>query len=558
MTTILHPSGPSGSPRSTAAPTLLEPETAVADPKRRRLILIAMCTALIAVVASVSGLNVAQQGLALDLGATQSQLLWIINGYTIALAALLLPIGAIGDRWGRKWVLMVGLVVFAAASIASSQASSFEMLLAFRIIAGIGAAMIMPVTLSVITSSFPPEDRDNAVGVWAGFAGAGGILGLIVSSLIVDNFSWPWVFAMPVALAFVALAATAYAVPHSKEHQVGRFDVLGSILSALAVGALVLGIHEGPEAGWTSPVALGGIVVGIAALAGFIAWELRQDHPLLQIKVFRNRTLTAGSVNLLVVFGVMGGLFLVLVQFMQAVVGYSAIKAALSLLPMAMIMMPLSATAPRIAAKVGLRRILTGGTLLVAGGLALMAMFASADGGYLSIIPGLAVMSVGIGLVMTPGTAAITGSLPVEEQGVASALNDTTREVGTVIGVALIGSILSAGYSSAVSDTASALSEAAGHAVREGIGGAVYVAQEMDKAGMGAASEQMLHAARLAFVDGWRGSMWISVGMALAAAAFAFVWTPKRETALAQRAEALAAAGMDDDGALEQVVIEPA
>jgi len=285
MTTILHPSGPSGSPRSTAAPTLLEPETAVADPKRRRLILIAMCTALIAVVASVSGLNVAQQGLALDLGATQSQLLWIINGYTIALAALLLPIGAIGDRWGRKWVLMVGLVVFAAASIASSQASSFEMLLAFRIIAGIGAAMIMPVTLSVITSSFPPEDRDNAVGVWAGFAGAGGILGLIVSSLIVDNFSWPWVFAMPVALAFVALAATAYAVPHSKEHQVGRFDVLGSILSALAVGALVLGIHEGPEAGWTSPVALGGIVVGIAALAGFIAWELRQDHPLLQIKV---------------------------------------------------------------------------------------------------------------------------------------------------------------------------------------------------------------------------------------------------------------------------------
>ncbi len=538
-------------------PHLLEPETEVTDPRRRRLILIAMCTALVAVVASVSGLNVAQQGLALDLGASQSQLLWIINGYTIALAALLMPIGAIGDRWGRKWVLMAGLVLFAAASIASSQASSFEVLLAFRIIAGVGAAMIMPVTLSVITSSFPPEERDNAVGVWAGFAGAGGILGLIISSLIVDNFTWPWVFAMPVVLAVVALAVAAYAVPHSKEHQAGRFDTLGSVLSALAVGALVLGIHEGPEAGWTSPVALGGIVVGVLALGAFIWWELRQDHPLLQIRVFRNRTLTAGSVNLLVVFGVMGGLFLVLVQFMQAVVGYSAIKSALSLLPIALIMMPLSATAPRIASRIGLRRILTTGTLLIAGGLAVMATFASADSGYLSILPGLAILSVGIGLVMTPGTAAITGSLPVEEQGVASALNDTTREIGTTIGVALIGSILSAGYSSAVSDTASQLPAEASHAVSEGIGGAVYVTQEMDKMGMGAAAEQVLHSARMAFVDGWRGSMWISVGLALAAAAFAFVWTPKREVQLAARAEALAAAGIEDDGALEPIVIEP-
>jgi MFS family permease len=234
------------------------------------------------------------------------------------------------------------------------------------------------------------------------------------------------------------------------------------------------------------------------------------------------------------------------------VVGYSAIKASLSLLPMAMIMMPLSAVAPRIASRVGLRRMLTGGTLLVAAGLALMALLASADGGYWSIIPGLAVLSVGIGSVMTPGTAAITGSLPVEEQGVASALNDTTREVGTTIGVALIGSILSSGYSSAVSDAADRLPAEAADAVREGIGGAVAVAGRMGPAGEG-----VLHAARVAFVDGWTGSMWISVGLALGAAAFAFVWTPKREVELAERAEALAAAGLEDDGALEPVVIEP-
>jgi EmrB/QacA subfamily drug resistance transporter len=532
---------------------LLLPEDPVVDARKRRWILVAMCTALVAVVASVSGLNVAQQGLAHDLGASQSQLLWIINGYTIALAALLLPIGAIGDRWGRKWVLMSGLVLFSVASLASSQATSVGMLMGFRIAAGVGAAMIMPVTLSVITSSFPPEERDNAVGVWAGFAGAGGILGLIVSSIIVDNFTWPWVFAMPVLMAVIALGIAAYAVPHSREHHEGRFDVLGSILSALAVGGLVLGIHEGPEAGWTSPVSLGGLVVGIAAVLTFVWWELRQDHPLLQIRVFRNRTLTAGSVNLLVVFGVMGGLFLVLVQFMQAVLGYSAIKASLSLLPMAAIMMPLSALAPRIASRVGLRRMLTGGTVLVAAGLALMALLADADGGYWSIIPGLFLLSIGIGSVMTPGTAAITGSLPVEEQGVASALNDTTREVGTTIGVALIGSILSAGYSSAVADTADRLPGQAAEAVREGIGGAVAVSQQM-----GAAGQDVLHSARVAFVDGWTNSMWVSVGLALAAAAFAFIWTPNRDEELAARAEALEAAGIEDDGALEPVVIEPA
>lgn len=529
---------------------LLLPETPVVDARQRRWILIAMCTALVAVVASVSGLNVAQQGIAMDLGASQSELLWIINGYTIALAALLMPIGAIGDRWGRKWVLVSGLVLFTLASVASSQASSVAALMGFRIAAGVGAAMIMPVTLSVITSSFPPEERDNAVGVWAGFAGAGGILGVIISSLIVDNLTWPWVFAMPVVLAVVSLAIAAVAVPHSREHHEGRFDLGGSILSAIAVGCIVLGIHEGPEQGWTSGLALGGLVVGVVAALLFVWWELRQDHPLLKIEVFRNRTLTAGSVNLLVVFGVMGGLFLVLIQFMQAVLGYSAIKSSLSLLPMAMIMMPLSALAPRIASRVGLRKMLTGGTVLIAVGLALMAMLTDSDGGYWTIIPGLFVLSVGIGCVMTPGTAAITGSLPVEEQGVASALNDTTREIGTTIGVALVGSILSSGYSSAVADTAEALPGQAGEAVREGIGGAMVVAQQLGPAG-----ENLLHAAREAFVDGWTGSMWVSVGLAAAAAVFAFFWTPGRAEELAARAEALEAAGLTDDGALEPVVV---
>src|SRR4051794_37104825 len=254
----------------------------VTDPRRQRHILIAMCTALIAVVASVSGLNVAQQDLALDLGATQGQLLWVINGYTMALAALLLPIGAIGDRFGRKPILLGGLALFMGANTMAGFATSTGMLLGARVLAGVAAAMIMPVTLSVITSTFPAEQRARAVGIWSGFAGAGGILGLFVSSFVIEKFTWPWLFAMPVLFAGISLVLTLRVVGNSHEHRVGRFDTVGSILSAIAIGALVLGIHEGPERGWTEGLTLFGLLVGGLALAGFIVWELRQKRPLLE------------------------------------------------------------------------------------------------------------------------------------------------------------------------------------------------------------------------------------------------------------------------------------
>jgi EmrB/QacA subfamily drug resistance transporter len=493
------------------------------------MILVAACTALVAVVASVSGLNVAQAQLASDLGATQSDLLWIINAYTIALAALLLPIGAIGDRWGRKKVLVSGLVVFIAANAAAAFSGDVTQLLLARIVAGTAAAMIMPATLSVITSSFPVAERDRAVGVWAAFAGAGGILGLVGSAIVIDNATWPWVFAMPVVLAAAALLVTVVHVPHSREHVGHRFDTVGSILSALAIGGLVLGIHEGPEAGWTDPLTLLGLVLGGIALVGFITWEPRQEHPLLDLRVFRNRMLTSGSVSLMVVFAIMMALFLVLVQFLQAVLGYSAVLAAVCLLPMAGVMMPLSAISPHIGRRVGMRAMFVGGALTVAAGLTLLATMASTDG-YLSILPGLLVLGAGVGLLMTPGTTAITGSLPAEEQGVASALNDTVRELGGAVGMALIGSVLSAAYTASVSGSTAGLPPEAASAVEGGIGGAVAVSAQM-----GSAGTAVLDAARSAFVSAWATSMWISAGLALAAALFALVWTPARSTEHAER-----------------------
>lgn len=496
------------------------PETA-SDPKTQRNILIAMCSALIAVIASVSGLNVAQQDLAIDLGASQNAVLWIINAYTVALAALLLPIGAVGDRWGRKPVLIAGLAVFGAASLGAAVAPSVAFMIVARIVAGVGAAMIMPVTLSVITSTFPPEDRARAIGIWAGFAGSGGIIGLFVSAFMVDVVTWRWSFVLPLVLVAVSAAATVAFVPNSREHSEHRFDVGGSLLSALAIGGIVLGIHEGPERGWTDSITLAGVVIGVAALVAFVLWEQRQDDPLLDMAAFRDRGLSSGSSTLLIVFAVMFGIFLVLFPYLQAVVGWSALQSAAGLLPMAGMMMPMSTLAPRIAAKIGSRTTMITGVAIFGIGLITLALRASVEGGYFSILPGLMLIGLGMGLTMTPATEAITATLPAEKQGVASALNDTSREVGGALGVALLGSILSSGYRSAIEPSLEGLSPELAEVASEGIGSAYAVAAEA-----GADAPLIIDAAQHAFVDGWVSSMWVGVVMAGVALAILVVRGP--------------------------------
>ena len=504
-----------------SAPAVLHDDLVV-DAARRRLVLTAMCVALVAVIASVSGLNVAQQALAEDLGASQSQLLWIINGYTVALAALLMPVGAIGDRWGRKPVLAIGLVVFGAVNVASAFAGDPGTLIGLRVLAGVAAAMVMPVTLSVITTSFPADEQAKAIGVWAGFAGAGGIIGLFASAAIVDNATWPWVFALPVALASVSLVLTVVFVPHSVEHAEVGFDVGGSVLSVVAVGGLVLAFHEGPEQGWTAPITMAAIAAGILGSSAFVAVERRREHPLLDVRIFAIRGLAAGSVNLFVVFGVMFSLFLVLVQHLQAVLGYSALTAAAGLLPMAAMMMPLSTTAPTIAERIGFRRTLVTGMLLLAAGLALFAVLADAEGGYGSVLPGMLVIGAGVGLAMSPSTAAITSSLPEEKQGVASALNDTVREMGGAVGIALIGSVLNAGYRSAVEPATLGVPAEAAEPVREGIGGALAVAGRLGEGGV-----PLADAARAAFVEGMAPALYLAAGVSLVAAIFTAIRGPK-------------------------------
>lgn len=495
--------------------TLARPDGAqtITDPRRRRLVMAAVCAALVAVVAGVSGLNVAQQAIALDLGASQSQILWAINGYTVALAALLMPVGAIGDRWGRKPVLLAGLGIFALGNLAAALATTPELLIAGRVVAGVGAAMVMPVTLSVITASFPEEARGSAVGVWAGFAGAGGIIGLLSSAVIIDDLTWPWLFAVPVAMAALAGLLAVAVVPNSHERRPGRFDTAGSILSVLAIGGIVLGIHEGPERGWTDLLTLAGLAIGVIGLVGFVVHELRAAHPLLDVRVFANRALSAGILALTTVFGIMFGIFLTLMQFMQAVLGFSAVRGAVGLLPIALVLMSLSPIAPRASRRFGLRTMLVAGALLVGTGLVVMAEMVDTSN-YWSVVPGLLLTALGLAATMTPATTAITGSLSRAHQGVASALNDTSREIGSALGIALMGSIFNAQYQSGISDVAATLDPAQGKLVEDGIAGAAQVAESLGPDGL-----PIITAAREALVDAWAGSMWVGAAIALVAAA---------------------------------------
>ncbi|GAA0230762.1 MFS transporter [Actinomadura nitritigenes] len=476
----------------------------VPDARRLRTILIAVSIALMAVIASVTGLNVAQTRMAVEFGASQSTILWIINIYTLALAALLLPLGALGDRLGRRPMLLAGLGVFGTATVAAGLAPTAEVMIAARVAGGVGAAMIMPVTLAVITSTFPEGQRGKAIGVWTGVAGGGGILGMFLAALLVDVADWRWLFALPVVLVLAAVAMTLASVPNSRDTSAHRFDTVGASVSAVAVVGLIFVLQEGPERGWTAPATLTGLAAGLVAAIGFVAWELhRRDASLLDVRLFRERGLAGGSITLLVVFGVQAGIGVVLFPFFQAVLGWSGLLSTVAMMPMAIMMMTTSGLAPKLAARIGARSTMAAGVALAGVGMALMALLVSVGGGYPSILPGMLAMGLGMGLSMTPSTEAITASLPREKQGVASALNDVTREFGTALGVALLGALVSAGYRNAIDGRLHGIPEGAADTARQGVANAVEVASST-----GPHAQDLLHAAQQSFVDGWQQAMW--------------------------------------------------
>jgi EmrB/QacA subfamily drug resistance transporter len=406
-----------------------------------------VCLALGAVAAAMASLNVALPDLARSTQATQTQLEWIIDAYSLVFAALLLPAGALGDRYGRRRALFAGLAIFGAASAVAMTAASANELIVLRGVIGVGAALVMPATLSTITSTFPPAERTRAVSVWAAVAGGAALLGVLGTGLLLEWFSWRSAFAVNVVLAGVAIAGTVRFVPESSHPGAPPLDRTGALLAMAGLTALVFSFIEAPEAGWDSARTLGGIGGGLAVLAVFAGWELRAAYPMLDVRYFRSRRLSAGSLSIFIQFFAFFGFNFTMLQYLQGVRGYSPLAAAVSMLPLAATMMPTARITPGLAARLGARTVCAAGLVLVAAGLVVISRVGTASP-YWLLLAGLIPLGAGMGAAMTPATAAITEGLPAAQQGVGSALNDLSREVGGALGIAVIGSIVTAAYRS--------------------------------------------------------------------------------------------------------------
>ncbi len=419
------------------------------SPASLGMITTVVCVALGAVCAAMASLNVAIPGIVRGTHASQTQLEWIIDAYLLVFAVLLLPSGTLGDRYGRRRALIAGLTVFGAASAVAMAVSSASALIAARGLIGLGAALVMPATLSTITGTYPPAERTKAVGVWAAVAGGSAILGLLCTGVLLEWFSWRAAFAVNVILAIVAIAGAIRYVPESSQPDAPAVDLGGVLLSTAGLVALVFSIIEAPDVGWASARTLAGLAAGLAALAGFVGYELRQRHPLLDPRLFRDRRLAAGSLSILIQFLAFFGFTFVSLQYLQGVRGYSPLVAAIAVLPLSATMMPTARVTATLAARFGARAVCVAGLLLAGAGLAILS-FVGTDTPYLLLLGGLVPLGVGMGAAMTPATAAITEALPQQKQGVGSALNDLSREVGGALGTAVIGSIVTAVYRSSL------------------------------------------------------------------------------------------------------------
>jgi EmrB/QacA subfamily drug resistance transporter len=492
--------------------------------RQRTLVLASMCLALVLVIAGVSMLAVALPSVGDDLGLSQSSLTWVADAYALTLASLLLLAGALGDRYGRRTALLVGIAVFGGGSLLSALATSGEQLIAFRALTGIGGALIMPGTLSTITSVFPAEERPRAVGIWAGFAGAGGTLGMLAAGWMLGSFAWESIFYATAAVSVITFVVILAFVPATRAQSHVGLDPLGTVLSAFGIGAIVLAIIEGPIRGWTAPLTLAALITGAVLAVAFIRWELRAEHPLLDPRLFRYRGFAVGSASLLVLFVALFGLFLIILEYLQMMLGYSALKAAVVLLPLTFLMIPISASAAPLSVRYGMKLVSGSGLLITGAG---MVAFGSldADSGFFALLVAQVLLGVGIGLAMTPATNAIVSSLPAAKQGVASAVNDTTREIGTALGIALMGSMFNTGYRRAIEGDVAQLPSGLAHQVQESPGLAFGIAGRLP----GRAGDALTEATRAAFASGMRLSMLI--GAALLAGAALFVWLrgPDRE-----------------------------
>src|SRR4051794_11713323 len=488
-----------------------------ADP-RRWWTLVVLCLSLLVIGLDNTILNVALPTLQRDLDASASQLQWIVDVYMLVFAGVLLTAGSLGDRFGRKRALSIGLLVFGAGSLGSALAGTPELLIAMRALMGIGGAFIMPSTLSILTATFPASERGRAIGIWAGVSGIGIAIGPVAGGWLIENADWSWIFLVNVPVVALALIAGRWLVPESRDDSAPALDWRGFVLSFAALTVLVWGLIEAPSRGWTNGLVLSAFALALAGLAAFVAWERRGPPPLPDVALFRNPRFSASSAAISLAFFALFGMIFFLTQYLQEVRAYSALEAGLRTMPVAAGLIlggPLSA---RLTERLGIRIVVPAGLTLIAVALWMLAGV-GATTGYEVIAGALVLMGFGMGTAMAPATDAIMGSLPAAKMSVGSAINDTTRFAGGALGVAVLGSLLASGYRGEMD------SVAAPPPVHDSLAGALAVGDP-----------RLADAARDAFLAGMHTASLVAAAVAFSGAIVAAVFLPSRERVGAREA----------------------
>jgi EmrB/QacA subfamily drug resistance transporter len=499
----------------------------MARPSRRRwATLSVLCVSLLLISLDNTVLNVALPSIVRSLGASASQLQWMVDAYAVVFAGLLLSLGALGDRVGRKWVFLGGLVVFGAGSAFAAWSGSPDRLTLARAVMGIGAAALMPCTLSILTNVFTEErDRVRAIGIWSGTTGLGVALGPILGGVLLAHFWWGSVFLVNVPVAVLGLIAAIWLVPNSRNPATTRPDPIGAFLSILGGGSLLWGIIEAPGRGWSSPLIVGALVAAAVLIAVFVVWERRIDHPMLPLRFFASRRYSVAIAALALVLFALLGMFFVMTQYLQFVLGYTPLEAGVRIAPVALALLVIAPVSVLVAHRYGTKVVVVSGMALIAVGLGLLSRTTVA-GTYRDSIVALMVVGVGVALALAPSTESVMGSLPLEEAGVGSATNDTAMQLGGAMGVGVLGTLLILRYQHLM---ASAVAHAGVPAsvrglVESSLGAALAVSQQAPKP-LGA---ELALVARQSFVSGMDVALVVAAAVVGLAALLVLILLPNQ------------------------------
>lgn len=493
--------------------------------KRRWLTLLVLCLSLFLVVVDNLIVNVAIPTLSRELNAGTSALQWIVDSYSLIFAGLLLAAGGLGDRFGRKGALQVGLVLFAICSAFASFADTTSQLIFWRGAMGIGAALVFPATLAIVTNIFiDPVERAKAIGIWSAVSGAAVAFGPVVGGFLLEHFWWGSVFLINIPIVAIALIAGWRLVPTSKDADAHRIDKVGFLLSIAMIGLLVFTVIEGPHSGWVSLPTLGGFAGAAVLLGVFIFWELRVQGPLLEVRTFKNARFSAGASAIGIAFFALFGFTFLVTQYFQYVRGYSTLSSGLHTLPFAI---GAGATAPfaaRLALKLGSKRVVAYGLTSMSFGLILASQFTESSSYFGNVVVSMLFLATGLACVTSPATEAVMGAVSREKAGIASAVNDTSREVGGTLGVAVVGSVFASLYSPRIIEVLGGMSvpPAAVDAASGSMAAALVVAEQAPQAAQGA----IVAAARDSFMHGWSSACLVAAGITACGAVLVLFFLP--------------------------------